>query len=81
MVPLAIFAVLVVVLGVGLKLDPRYVPSPLIDKAAPAFRLSTGVHTPRSTLAAWGGKTGAQLLPLYVGGCEPAHKSGCETAF
>ena len=40
MVPRAIFAVLVVVLAVGLKLDPRYVPSPLIDKAAPAFRLS-----------------------------------------
>ena len=25
----------------------------------------SGVHTPRSTLAAWGGQTGAQLLPLY----------------
>ena len=25
----------------------------------------SGVHTPRSTLAAWGGRTGAQLLPLY----------------
>lgn len=24
-----------------------------------------GVHTPRSTLAAWGGHTGAQLMPLY----------------
>jgi transposase len=24
-----------------------------------------GVHTPRSTLAAWSGHTGAQLLPLY----------------
>jgi transposase len=24
-----------------------------------------GVHTPRSTLAAWGGQTGAQLLPIY----------------
>ena len=24
-----------------------------------------GVHTPRSTLAAWGGHTGAQLLPLH----------------
>ncbi len=23
------------------------------------------VHTPRSTLAGWGGKTGAQLMPLY----------------
>ena len=25
----------------------------------------SGVRTPRSTLAAWGGQTGAQLLPLY----------------
>ena len=25
----------------------------------------SGVHTPRSTLAAWGGRTGAQLMPLY----------------
>ena len=24
-----------------------------------------GVHTPRSTLAGWGGQTGAQLMPLY----------------
>jgi cytochrome c biogenesis protein CcmG/thiol:disulfide interchange protein DsbE len=39
-VPLAIFIVLVVVLAVGLKLDPRYVPSPLIDKPAPEFSLT-----------------------------------------
>ena len=25
----------------------------------------SGVHTPRSTLAAWGGQTGAQLMPLF----------------
>ena len=25
----------------------------------------SGVHTPRSTLAAWGGQTGAQMLPLF----------------
>jgi len=36
--PLGIFLVLVVFLAVGLKLDPREVPSPLIDKPAPAFR-------------------------------------------
>jgi len=39
LVPLAIFVVLVVVLAIGLKLDPRYVPSPLIDKPAPEFTL------------------------------------------
>lgn len=41
LVPLAIFAVLVVVLGVGLRLDPRHVPSPLIGKPAPEFSLTT----------------------------------------
>lgn len=39
-VPLAIFVVLVVVLAIGLRLDPRYVPSPLIDKPAPEFKLT-----------------------------------------
>jgi len=38
--PLAIFVVMVIVLAVGLKLDPRYVPSPLIGKTAPDFSLS-----------------------------------------
>ena len=37
--PLAIFAVLVGFLFVGLYRDPREVPSPLIDKPAPAFSL------------------------------------------
>src|SRR5574338_199306 len=37
--PLAIFALLAAVLGIGLFLDPRAVPSPLIGKSAPDFRL------------------------------------------
>jgi cytochrome c biogenesis protein CcmG/thiol:disulfide interchange protein DsbE len=37
--PLAIFILLVGFLAVGLRLDPREVPSPLIGKAAPAFDL------------------------------------------
>ncbi len=37
--PLAIFVVLVAFFLVGLQRDPREVPSPLIDKPAPAFRL------------------------------------------
>ena len=35
--PLLIFAVIGGFLAAGLKLDPREVPSPLIDKPAPAF--------------------------------------------
>ena len=39
LIPLAIFAVLVVFLGIGLTLNPRDVPSVLIDKKAPSFTL------------------------------------------
>ena len=40
LVPLAILVVLVAFLAVGLNLNPREVPSPLIDKPAPAFQLA-----------------------------------------
>ena len=39
LIPLGIFLVLVAFLGVGLTLNPREVPSPLVDKRAPAFSL------------------------------------------
>ena len=39
--PLGIFLVLVVFLAIGLRLDPREVPSPLIDKPAPTFQAKT----------------------------------------
>lgn len=41
LLPLGIFLALAIFLGLGLKLDPREVPSPLIDKPAPAFALPT----------------------------------------
>lgn len=37
LIPLAVFSVLVVFLAIGLTRDPSVVPSPLINKAAPAF--------------------------------------------
>ena len=37
--PLGIFVLMVGLLGYGLTLDPKKVPSPLIDKAAPEFSL------------------------------------------
>jgi len=40
LVPLAIFIALAGFFYVGLGLNPRDVPSPLIDKAAPTFNLS-----------------------------------------
>lgn len=36
--PLGLFLVLVAFLAVGLRLDPREVPSPLVGKPAPAFQ-------------------------------------------
>jgi cytochrome c biogenesis protein CcmG/thiol:disulfide interchange protein DsbE len=38
--PLAIFVVVGVVLGVGLTLDPREIPSPLLDRPVPQFELA-----------------------------------------
>lgn len=39
LIPLALFAVLLGFLAVGLSRDPREVPSPLVGKPAPAFRV------------------------------------------
>lgn len=38
-IPIAVFVAMVAVLGVGLTLNPREVPSPFIDKPAPRFAL------------------------------------------
>jgi len=44
-IPLAVFLVILAFLFVGLGLNPREVPSPLIGKPAPAFQLAQ-LHTP-----------------------------------
>ncbi len=48
--PLGGFLVLVAFLGVGLGLNPREVPSPLINKAAPPFQLPQ-LHEPDKTFS------------------------------
>jgi cytochrome c biogenesis protein CcmG/thiol:disulfide interchange protein DsbE len=48
LLPLVIFIVLVAFLWVGLGRDPREVPSPLIDKPAPAFTLPRLHQTDKS---------------------------------
>ena len=50
LIPLAVFVVMVVFLGIGLKLDPREVPSPLINKPAPPFVLQQ-LHVPDKTFS------------------------------
>ena len=47
--PLAVFGVLVVFLAVGLKLDPKHIPSPFIGKPAPALGLPV-LHEPASSI-------------------------------
>jgi cytochrome c biogenesis protein CcmG/thiol:disulfide interchange protein DsbE len=37
LIPLSIFIVLLIFLGIGLTRDPRVIPSPLIGKPAPIF--------------------------------------------
>lgn len=39
LLPLLVFVVLVVFLGIGLTLKPREIPSPLLDRPLPAFQL------------------------------------------
>jgi cytochrome c biogenesis protein CcmG/thiol:disulfide interchange protein DsbE len=50
LIPLALFVALVAFLGVGLRLNPREVPSPLIGKPAPAFQLAE-LQQPERSLA------------------------------
>ncbi len=50
LIPLGVFIILLGFLFVGLRLDPREVPSPLIDKPAPAFELPR-LHEPDKKLS------------------------------
>ena len=50
LLPLGVLAALVILLGVGLTLNPREVPSPLIGKPAPHFELAQ-LHDPQKVFA------------------------------
>jgi len=66
--PLGIFLVLAVFLAVGLRLNPREVPSPLIGKAAPAFRLAQLQH-PAQTLGTEDLKGKVWILNVWASWC------------
>ncbi|MBI3529301.1 MAG: DsbE family thiol:disulfide interchange protein [Betaproteobacteria bacterium] len=66
--PLGIFLVLAVFLALGLSLDPREVPSPLIDKAAPAFRLPQ-LQDPGKTLGTEDLKGRVWILNVWASWC------------
>ncbi|HMJ25441.1 MAG TPA: DsbE family thiol:disulfide interchange protein [Pyrinomonadaceae bacterium] len=51
LLPLVLFIGLVVFLAAGLRRDPHEIPSPLINKPAPAFKLNQ-LHDPTMTFSA-----------------------------
>lgn len=68
LVPLVLFLLLAVFLGIGLNRDPREVPSPLIDKAAPAFSLPQ-LHAADRVLAPADMKGRVWLFNVWASWC------------
>lgn len=68
LLPLAVFLVLVIFLGIGLTLDPKEVPSPFIGKPAPAFALPQ-VADPAKTLSPVDLKGQVYLLNVWASWC------------
>ncbi|HSS64011.1 MAG TPA: DsbE family thiol:disulfide interchange protein [Gammaproteobacteria bacterium] len=68
--PLGIFLLLVVLLGVGLTLNPRRVPSPLVNKPVPEFELST-VLDPGLSFSQEDLRGRVSLLNVWATWCVP----------
>ena len=68
LVPLGIFTVIATFLGIGLGLDPRLVPSPLVDKPAPAFSLPE-LHDPARTVTRANLTEDVSLLNVWASWC------------
>ena len=66
--PLGIFVVIAAFLAIGLFLDPREVPSPLINKPAPAFSLPQ-LHQPAQTFSHADMKGKVWLLNVWASWC------------
>jgi cytochrome c biogenesis protein CcmG/thiol:disulfide interchange protein DsbE len=68
LIPLGVFAVLFAFLLVGLGLNPREVPSPLIGKPAPAF-VRNQLHAPDKTMGTADMKGQVWLLNVWASWC------------
>jgi cytochrome c biogenesis protein CcmG/thiol:disulfide interchange protein DsbE len=73
LLPLGLFVVLVGFLAVGLKLDPREVPSPLIGKPAPNFTLPE-LATPASKFSPADMKGKVWVLNVWASWCVPCRE-------
>lgn len=71
--PLAIFLVLVAFLGIGLTLNPREVPSPLIGKPAPQFQLPL-LHDADKTFSQKDAAGKVWLLNVWASWCPPCRE-------
>jgi cytochrome c biogenesis protein CcmG/thiol:disulfide interchange protein DsbE len=67
-IPLVLFVVLVVFLAIGLRHDPHEIPSPLINKPAPAFQLAQ-LKDPKQTFSAEQMKGKVWLLNVWASWC------------
>lgn len=67
-IPLVIFFGLVAFFAVGLTRDPREVPSPFIDKPAPAFKLQQ-LHDPNATFGPEEMRGKVWLLNVWASWC------------
>ena len=68
LLPLAVFVVMLGFLVVGLSLKPHEIPSPLIDKPAPAFSLPT-LDAPQQTLSAQDLRGKVWILNVWASWC------------
>lgn len=68
LLPLAIFAGLLVFLGIGLRLNPREIPSPFIGKPAPAFKVAQ-LHAPDQTFSPQDMAGQVWLLNVWASWC------------
>jgi len=66
--PLCIFVVLLILLGWGMRRDPRLIPSPLIDKPAPNFALPQ-LHHPDKIVNVTDMRGQVWLLNVWASWC------------